>query len=394
MNIQEALRQLSFREEVPERRKRWAKYTEGIKDNYDRRTTEVLLEQQLNHILNMNKSQITEATHSTNIALFKKFALPVIPKVYPTSFIRNLISIQPIPLPTAKVFYKDFLRSTGGTSTASKDDFDRTYADRGVAPHEQPVATPPSSELPTASVTNEGATVKKLKLKMTSADIVAKSKALGYEFSAELNQDLMAYHGVSADAELGAECAAEIQREIEYDIINGLLSGASAGNVNWSAQPLASDTKTIDMNAYKETIYHAVIDARNLVFKKRYVNPTWIVCHPDLAVRFEKLSGFEYEGGMRPTTISQGRQFFGTIRNTIQVFSDPWFPQPNKALLGYKGTGPFDVGYVHAPYIPFYSTKLHEDPGTMESTRSLLSRQADAMLVADMYATLTITNAS
>lgn len=389
--LMEALQKLSWRHEDPERRKKFAPLTKHIKQDKDRRITEVLCEQQLSRIHQM----MDEATALSDVALFKKFALRVIPRVYPALFIRDVISVQPIPLPTAKIFYKDFLRDPAGTRLDSLSAFDRTYANRGDAPIQQPIQTPAQSTGPTLVTTNEGNAPANIKMSLTAADIVATSKALQYTFSAELNQDLQAYHGVSADPELGAEAAQEIQREIEYDIIQTLIGTAGAGNVNWSATPPAGDqSKTIDTEAYNKTIFNAVVDARNLVFKKRYTYPDWMICHPDLAVRFEKLNGFEYDKSFEPTMITQGRQFFGTIRNVIRIYVDPWWPNSNLGILGYKGLGDFEVGLVYAPYIPFYSTAPFEDPATLQTSRALLSRQAISMLVPEMYSSLTVTNAS
>jgi len=366
-------------------------YIQGCRDR-DRRVVEVLCETQMGQI---RKMVLDEATQQSDIALFKKYAMKVIPRVYPALFIKDLITVQPIPLPVAKAFYKDFLRDDGSNTRLDLlQYFDRTYGNRGISPIVQPVGTPPVGVGPTPTVTNEGTAPKNIKLSLTSVDVAASSKAMAYQFSAELNQDLMAYHGTSADPELGAEAAAEIQREIEYDIVNALISGAAAGNVNWSATPLATDTTTVNIEAYNKTIFHAIVDARNLVFKKRYTYPNWMIAHPDFTARLEKLNGFEYDPSYNPAMVMQGRQFFGTIRNVIQIYTDPWFPFTNVAVLGYKGVGDFEVGLGYFPYIPFYSTQLFENPATLQSSRALLSRQAIAMLVPEMYATVTIINAS
>jgi len=363
---------LSARHEVPARREKFQDLTGHIDNDRDRRVVEVLCEQQLIHLNKMRHQALDEATLATDVAIFNKYALKVIPRVYPALFVKDLVSVQPIPLPNAKVFYKDFARDPSGTPLHTKAAFNRAYANRGA----------------------ELSPVPKIKMALTSADIVATGKALQYEFSVELDQDLMAYHGISADPELGAEAAQEIQREIEYDIVNTLLTGAGAGNVNWKATPdIAGDSvSTMAQEAYNKTIFHAIIDARNLVFKQRYSYPNWLVCSPDFAVRLEKLAGFEYDSSYNPGMLMQGRQFFGTIRNIISIYVDPWFPDPNKAVLGYKGTTDFDVGLVYSPYIPFYSTALFENPNTLGKSRSLLSRQAITMLVPEMYSTITITD--
>jgi len=391
-NLMAEMAKLSWRHEVPERREKYAPVTKHITNDRSRRVVECLCEQQLGRIHNM----LDEGTALADVALFQKYALKVIPRVYPSLFVKDLISVQPMPLPTAKVFYKDFLKDPAGTRLDLLANFSRTYANRGTSPVSQPVGVPPPTAVgPTSVTTNEGQAPAMIKMALTSTDVSADSKALQYSFSAELNQDLMAYHGMSADPELGAEAAQEIQREIEYDIIAALITGAAAGNVNWSATPPAGDaSKTIDIEAYNRTFFNAVVDARNLVFKKRYTYPNWLICHPDMAVRFEKLSGFEYDPLYSPGDLMQGRQFFGTVRKVISIYVDPWFPDANKAVLGYKGAADFEVGLAYCPYIPFYSTAPFENPATLQTSRALLARQAIAMLVPEMYSTLTITNNS
>lgn len=362
-----AMALMSWRHEHAERAAKFAGLTKHIKDPSDRRKVECLCEQQLKHL-----SEMDEATQTSDVAIFQKFAFKIIPRVYPKLFVKSLVSVQPIPVPNAKVFYKDFYRDPSGTPLHKLANFDRTYANRGA----------------------ELSPVPKINMKITDADVIAESKALQYEFSVELNQDLMAYHGLSADPELGAEAAAEIQREIDSEIINTMFTEAAAGNVNWSAVPPVVDNKTIDIEAYNKTLYHAIVDARTLIYKERYVFPTFIIGGPDFGARLEKLSGFEYDPSFDPAQITAGRQFFGTLRKVMDVYIDPWIPDPNKAVVGYKGASDFDVGLVYAPYVPFYSTAPFENPGTLGISRAILSRQAIAMLVPEMYATITITDVS
>jgi hypothetical protein len=392
VNANHPLARFSYRAELPYRREKFKSLTEGVRNDNDRRIVEVLCEQQLLHIRRAKQAltqgqpfSLDEASvSSADVAVFQKFALKIIPRVYPNLFIKDLVSIQPIPLPEAKVFYKDFKRDPAGTRLDTPTG-DRTYADRGA--ELDPVA--------------------KVKMSLSSTTVTATTKALQYEFSQEFNQDLMAYHGLTADGELSVEAAREISQEIEQDIIYTLLTGAGAGNVNWSATPPVSDTKTIDIEAYNKTFYHAIVDARKLVFKKRYAYPNWLVTGPDVCARIEKLPGFVYDPTIQPyingagsisaavgAKLLQGRQLFGTLNGVISIFVDPWFPMDNKAVLGYKGSTDFDVGLVYSPYIPFYATAPLETPGTLSVSRALMARQAVSMLVPEMYSTVTITGLS
>ena len=60
-------------------------------------------------------------------------------------------------------------------------------------------------------------------------------------------------------------------------------------------------------------------------------------------------------------------------------------------MLGYKGSGIFEAGYVYAPYVSLYRTPLFTDPQTFANTRGMMSRYAKRMLVSGMYSILKVT---
>ena len=90
----------SFLKENEIRKKKWAHLTDGLKD-YDRLVTETLLENTQKWILN-------ETTNTGNIGTFTTYAFPMIRRVMPNLFANELVSVQPIPMPTAMIFYIDF----------------------------------------------------------------------------------------------------------------------------------------------------------------------------------------------------------------------------------------------------------------------------------------------
>jgi len=154
------------------------------------------------------------------------------------------------------------------------------------------------------SDSSEGDTdVKEIDLKLTSETVDTIIKKLKAKWTIELEQDLQAYHGLSVETELMSILQTQIIREIDGMIISALLLGASgtgtgvgtgAGNVNWNANGyLEADTTTTYRRDYRKTLYEAIEDAANLIYKKRYQYPTWIIGHPDAIVRLEKLEEFK-----------------------------------------------------------------------------------------------------
>src|SRR5690625_1129831 len=74
---------------------------EGVNDEYERGNLVMMLENQ--------KAWLNEAaTTTSDIVPFAKFAFPLVRRVYPELLANRLVSVQPIPMPTAMVFYLDF----------------------------------------------------------------------------------------------------------------------------------------------------------------------------------------------------------------------------------------------------------------------------------------------
>jgi len=430
----------SFLVEDKQRRERWAHLTEGL-DDYRRLVLETLLDNAQRWLLN-------ETSDSSNVQAFTTYGFPLIRRVFPNLIANELVSVQPIPMPTAMVFYLDFVYGNtrygatagdvigddsfspfygggmirgliigtgdGSTTQFSVSDLDDAeyylpgqagtfvvYVD-GVsvpftetdpatgtvtldsAPAEGAVVTVDYS---TTAPTEGGDDIPEIDFNMRSTSVTAETKKLKARWTLEAQQDLMAYHGINAEVELLAALGDEIRREIDRQIINHLLNIASAGNVNWSA------TVPVDYNGsereYRMTLYDAIIDANNLIYKKRYRNATWIVADPDTCARLEKLDGFtevkqEWSGGA-----GMGVERFGILRNRFQVYKDPWFPA-NTMLLGHKGATMFETGYIYAPYIPLYTTPVFMDPNDMVPRRSVMSRYARKPVITDLYVTVHI----
>jgi len=329
-----------------------------------------VLQQEQKHL------QMMEAANKlADIVTFTTIAMPLVRKVFNRLIAMDLVSVQPISQPTAKVFYLDFVfgDNVGGVSAGESiyDKKEKTFADR----------------------TPETGDVHSIKLKLTDSDIAAVEKALKAEWTLELEQDLMAYHGLSVESELMAILQQEIVIEVDGLILYDMLSNASAGNVTWNTLGfLVDDKSTWEKEQYKKTIYNTLIDASNLIFKKRYRYGTWIIGHPDAIVRLEKLEDFKtLEGGV-PEEASIGRHQVGTLLGKWKVYKDPFWPDATKLLMGYKGATWSDTSAFYAPYIPLYTTPLLIDPNTFTPRRALMSRFAYGTLIGDGLATITLTS--
>lgn len=436
-----------FMEESKERRERWAKLTEAITSDYDRRVVEVLMDNCKNEYerkYKMSLAQLQEMNTTANIDPFTTYAFPLIRRVYPNLIGRELVSIQPIPQPTGKVFYLDFSYGADFAPTVKGDKFSwndnqmakfNPYYAKGRAKGEilgtgdgsnkvfktkycpvfeasvvvyvsASATTAYDLDIATGTITftsapanaavvtidyvmnTEGTKyIPEIDFSISDTSISAETRKMKTKWTLETEQDLMAYHGLSAEQELTGMMADEFQREIDREIVNDLLTGAAAGNVNWAAAKPASYDGSL--KEYNETLLHSFLDASQLIYKKRLREANFIVASTEICTRLEKINTFRYAPGADGGNVQIGMNVFGTLSNRFKIIRDPLMAA-NKALVGYKGASWMETGYVYCPYIPLYATNVFMHPEDLVNVRGIMSRAANVLVSGDFYSTVTI----
>ena len=375
----------SFLVENATRKEKWAHLTEGLEDQ-KRLALETMLE-------NAQRWAMNEASDTSNVQAFTTYGFPLIRRVFPNLIANELVSVQPMSMPTAMVFYLDFAYGTSIRGTTAGDviagnamaNFNPYYAGgmvRGLVLGEGdatetvftvtnanmlPVlagsaivyvdgvavdftltdaatgkftldAAPANGAVVTVDYnlttpTEGGDNIPEIDFNMTSDSVVAETKKLKAKWTLEAQQDMLAYHGVNAETEMLAILGDEIRREIDRQIVNDLYNIASAGNVNWSA------TTPQDYNGsdreYKMTLWEAIIDANTLIYKRRFRNATWIVADPDTCARLEKLDGFSE---VPRDWAGQSGMGLEVRCNQEQIHCAKTQWSSGKILLGHKGT--------------------------------------------------------
>ena len=86
---------------------KWEPVLEGIDNDYTRRVTAQLLENQAKSIVEDRLSEaITAAATTTGqLGTFQKFAFPLVRRVYPKLLANSLVGVQPMQGPVSQVFY-------------------------------------------------------------------------------------------------------------------------------------------------------------------------------------------------------------------------------------------------------------------------------------------------
>jgi hypothetical protein len=171
----------------------------------------------------------------------------------------------------------------------------------------------------------------------------------------------------------------EIVRETDGLIIAALLAGV-ASNVNWNSNGYRTmDAQyTAHRREYDATLYNAILEANNEIYKLKFRNANWIIVHPDNYLRLAQLEHFNVDALAQANLGDMGRRYVGTLGGGMfKVYVDPEFSSTTQILLGFKSDEwQYAVGY-YAPYIPlFTSAKYIINDDFTQFARGAMSRFA------------------
>lgn len=235
-------------------------------------------------------------------------------------------------------------------------------------------------------------------------EIKAKSRKLKALWSSEAADDLKAFHGLDAEAELVAGIAAEIALELDREIITDLHANYTGFTGTWNAATPTAGFYNSNMDWYRQLIT-VITQGANRIHKNSLRGPAnFMVTSPDISSLFEQLTT---HGDFRPavappeadpyTPVQQphtfGVYYVGTVSAKYALYKDPFFPVTNPGsgsgtgdvLLGYKGQTFLDAGYVWAPYIPLQVTATFLDPNDFQFRKGLRTRYAVKMVRSEFY---------
>ena len=241
----------------------------------------------------------------------------------------------------------------------------------------------------------------------------------------EASQDLKAYHNLDLERELTELLSKEVELEIDreliedlrmiaYDVANakggfdrrnlnlpgannftGLYKdGAAAGTgdhmydqmAGMATDPAGSDknvffvdfgsTAMPDAPQHVGHIYSNLLAVLNFASNDIYKTTlrgagNWFICSPLVASMLESAS--KLEGGIESGAYTNGVSHKGKFAGKYDVYVDPLFPE-DEILMGYKGSGPMDSGFIYSPYIPLQMLPTVTDPDTFQPRKGLITR--------------------
>lgn len=193
--------------------------------------------------------------------------------------------------------------------------------------------------------------IPEMRIQIASIPVTVKTRKLKAMWSQESEQDLKAYHGLSADAELTALVSNEMIAEIDREIISKCMTVAPQSSrhvYDWSA--FSANNVTGNYLDSHLALMQKVTRASNEIFRKSKIGPAnWMVVGTKVASYIEVLKGFI----PNPVTDAMGMNIVkaGTYAGRYDIYKDPMFPD-DKILMGHKSPQtPFGAGVVYSPYV-------------------------------------------
>ena len=193
--------------------------------------------------------------------------------------------------------------------------------------------------------------IPEMRITIGNIPVAVKTRKLKAMWSQESEQDLKAYHGLSADAELTALVSNEMISEIDREIIQKCMTivpQSSRFTYDWNSFS-GNNTAGNFLDAHL-ALMQKITRASNEVFRKSKIGPAnWMIVGTKVASYIEVLKGFI----PNPVTASMGMNIVkaGTYAGRYDIYKDPLFPD-DKILMGHKSPqSPFGSGLVYSPYV-------------------------------------------
>jgi len=188
----------------------------------------------------------------------------------------------------------------------------------------------------------------------TAIDLIRRQ--LRGKFTIDAAYDLNVLHGINLETEITNKMKLELMAEINREIILDLLRlAAISDTLDFSKFATQAQAPSI-LGNYNDA-HLVILDAINIMAAKiqaqgRLGKGNFVIGNPETLSFLSRVNGFVGSG------ISfDGRDlsYAGILGGKMKFYFDPYFPK-NKLLIGYKGPGALETGYMHCPYLPITAT--------------------------------------
>lgn len=366
-----------------------------IKDDYRRKVTAVLLENQEKANVESRQALFEDAPANSvggypnagGIAKFDPVLISLVRRTMPQLIAYDICGVQPMTQPTGLIFAMKARYTNQAGAEALYNEADSGFsgnpigatgpggtvgvAQTGTNPGVLNDTTPGAFTYDTGMTTatgealgtgGAGAAFPSMAMTIERKAVIAGTRALKAEYSVELVQDLKALHGLDAESELINILSTEITAEINREIIRTIMVSAKPG-AQATTTPGVFD---MDLDAggrwsvekFKGLMFQIERDANVIAQQTRLGRGNWIICSSDVASALAMAGVLDYAPAIQgPQVIDEASTTFaGILNGRFKVFVDPYLANGGSNsqyfTVGYKGATPYAAGLFFCPYQP------------------------------------------
>jgi hypothetical protein len=359
----------------------------GIKDNYRKEVTAVLLENQERAIREEKVALFETGTHTnaggaglalggagTNaqMAGYDPVLISLVRRSAPQMIAYDICGVQPMTQPTGLIFAMKSRYSSQNGDEALFNEANTAFAGGGTHSTGEPTAgnatngvglSTAQAEALGAGGTGDG-TFNEMAFSIEKTSVTAQSRALKAEYTIELAQDLKSVHGLDAEGELSnilsTEILAEINREVVRTIYRVAKPGAQSGTATQGTFDLDVDANgRWSVEKFKGLMFQIERDANVIAQQTRRGKGNFILCSSDVASALAMAGVLDYTPALEANkglAIDEANTTFaGVLNGRFRVYVDPFAGNGGNNqffTVGYKGSSPFDAGIFYCPYVP------------------------------------------
>ena len=324
-----------------------------------------------------------------NIAGFDPVLISLVRRAMPNLIAYDIAGVQPMSGPTGLIFAMKSRYSTQGGTEALFDEANTAFSGGGTQEAGpsglEAAADDGDGSLATGETAGEifstvgaglttaqaealgdggGTTFGEMAFSIDKATVTAKSRALKAEYTMELAQDLKAIHGLDAEAELANILSTEILAEINREMIRTIMAKAKLGAQQTSvALKGAFDVGTDSdgrwmVEKFKGLIMQLEREANIIAKQTRRGKGNFVICSSDVASALAAAGVMDYTPALSTglQVDDTGNTFAGVLNGRLKVYVDPYATE-DFALVGYRGSNPYDAGMFYCPYVPLTMVK-------------------------------------
>jgi len=213
-----------------------------------------------------------------------------------------------------------------------------------------------------------------LNFEITDETVEVTRRQLRGKYTMDAAYDLQKLHGLNVDAELTNMMKIELQAEINREIVADLR--AMAAIVKILDYSLVGDGATgVTIRGNYDDAHKILLDAINMMSAEvfnigRLGKANFVLGNPTTLAFLDRVPGFVGAG-----VNYNGKElgYAGSLGGKMKFYIDPNYPK-NELLIGYKGPGALDTGYIHAPYLPIIATPTMINQETGDPSKIFYTR--------------------